>query len=207
MTGPDEIFLLDLETELGECPNKDEILLECKMHVYELSQEKTEITYQMIQQRLGSPAEIAKLWEQEVSITPKRTQWLFVGFNISLFIGGSFLTLGYNWFQFDWLHMIWQGLTNIAMVIMMIYFFFWGLLGYEIGKEFGPRGKKLLKRTFLFCILPNLILMGLTIFRLIPYEWFQPLLNVKFILACIISTIFLYPVSWIGYKWGKKASV
>ncbi|MFZ3578358.1 hypothetical protein [Virgibacillus sp. DJP39] len=90
---------------------------------------------------------------------------------------------------------------------MFAYILFWSLIGYEIGREFGHGGHKLLRKTFVISIVPNLVLMYLTIFKLIPLEWFQPLLSVPFIAACVITTGFLYPVSWIGYQWGRKASV
>ncbi|MRH44179.1 hypothetical protein GH741_16170 [Aquibacillus halophilus] len=127
--------------------------------------------------------------------------------NICLFLGGILLTLTYHVFHWGWIDFIWERVTEIPSIIIMVYFLFWGLLGYEIGKEFGPRGRKLLQKTFFFCVAPNIILMALTIFRLIPYQWFQPLLSFPFIISCVIFTGLLYPVSWLGYHWGKKASV
>lgn len=81
---------------------------------------------------------------------------------------------------------------------------FWALLGYEIGKGFGHNGRVLLNKTFLLSLIPNLILMVLTVFQIIPHSWFAPLLTKTFIIACIIFTIILYPISWIGYRWGEK---
>lgn len=213
MTAAEKKFIHELDGALGDFPDKQEILLEYEMHLYQLANEESldgdgEVdNYQTFTERLGTPEDIAGLWKQETAITPKRTQWLFVTFNVCLFIVGSILTFGYNWFQWEWLNAVWRGLAEVSTFILVIYFFFWGLLGYEIGKEFGFRGKKLLTKTFFFSIIPNLILMYLTVFEFIPYKWFQPLLNWQFIMVCIVGTAILYPVSWIGYRWGKKESI
>ncbi|WP_138419739.1 HAAS signaling domain-containing protein [Aquibacillus sediminis] len=204
-------FLKQLDQSLGNYPNKQEILMEYETHVHEISLEigkqDDSVKYKQIEQRLGSPEEIAKVWSQEVSITPKRTQWLFVGFNVCLFIGGAVLTFLYNYFNWSWVEIIWVNMTDIPNLIIMVYFVFWGLLGYEIGKEFGSQGKRFLRKTFFISIIPNLVLMNLTVFQLIPTSWFQPLLSIPFILACIVCTAFLYPVCLLGYRWGKKLSV
>ncbi|PAV28284.1 hypothetical protein CIL05_18120 [Virgibacillus profundi] len=203
-------FLQELDEEIGRHPNKKDIMAEYELHVYELLNDEAvgdEDVYTILVKRLGSPIEIAQLWEQEKAITPKKTQWLFVLINIFLFIAGIVLTISYNIFRWEWIEILWEGLTEATSIIIVVYILFWGLLGYEIGKEFGDGGRKLLKKTFLLSIIPNLLLMYLTIFKLIPYEWFQPILSVRFIIICIICTGILYPVSWLGFKWGRKASV
>ena len=209
MSGAEQQFLQKLDQSLGKCPNKQEILVEYQAHVQEITKECAAASnqYERIVKRLGSPKEIALMWRQELTITPRKMQWLFVLFNIGLFVGGGLLTIGYNVYEWNWVELIWVTLTNIPAIIIFIYLFFWGLLGYEIGKEFGPRGRKLLKKTFLLCIVPNLVLMNLTVFRLIPHEWFQPLLSIPFIVICIAFTGVLYPISLLGYRWGKRASI
>ncbi|WP_067726617.1 HAAS signaling domain-containing protein [Oceanobacillus damuensis] len=205
-----EQFLQDLDKEIGNHPEKREILAEYEQHVYELLNDvpvdENDI-YKELAKRMGTPSEIAEIWQQEESVTPKKTQWLFVLLNISIFIGGILLTLSYHVFHWDWAESLWSGLTDATFIIMLVYASFWGLLGYEIGKEFGHGGYKLLKKTFVISLLPNLILMYLIVFKLIPYEWFQPFLSVPFIILCIAFTGMLYPISWIGYRWGRKVSV
>ncbi|WP_407271669.1 hypothetical protein [Radiobacillus sp. PE A8.2] len=204
-------FLEELDQELGNYPNKQEILSDYQLHIYEITQEQLlsddHEQYIAFQQRLGSPSDIAKLWKQEANVTPGKMQTLFVAFNICLFAGGGLLTWAYHALHWSWLVFLWRNLTRIPSIIILVYFVFWGLLGYEIGKEFGPRGKKILRNTFIICVVPNLILMYLIVFRLIPYEWFQPLLSFPFIISCIGFTVLLYPVSWIGYRWGRRDSV
>ncbi|MDC3417239.1 hypothetical protein [Aquibacillus salsiterrae] len=210
MTTADK-FMKNLDQSLGNYPNKQEILMEYQLHVSEIIAEEDDANHQdqylKIEQRLGTPAEIAKLWQEEIVITPRKTQLIFIIFNSCLFVGGGLLTIGYNLLDWSLIEITWSYLTSIPAIIIMIYLVFWALLGYEIGKEFGPRGRKMLKRTFLVCIAPNVLLMNLTVFGIIPMEWFQPLLNIKFILICIGFTALLYPISVLGYRWGKKASV
>lgn len=204
-----ERFLHQLEKALEGELKSNEIMAEYRMHIDELLQDAAEgkVTYEFLCMRLGSPEELAQLWREEKSVTPRKMQRLFVFLNIALFLGGAIFTLGYNVLGWEWLAALWRALTEATTIIIFIYMFFWALLGYEIGKAFGARGKKILRRTFIVCIIPNLILMYLIVFRLIPYQWFGPLLDGPFVLLCILCTTALYPVSWIGYRWGRKQSV
>jgi|SRR5690625_13824 len=203
-------FIRELTKEIGNHTDQADIIAEYELHVYELVKELSideENSYEAIVKRLGTPREISKAWKQEVGMTPRKTQWLFILCNLAIFIGGTILTICYNFFDWIWLEQVWFALTDVSFIIMLIYLLFWGLLGYEIGKEFGHRGYRLLKRTFVISIVPNLLLMYLIVFKVLPYEWFQPLLNFPFIVTAMFFTGLLYPVSWLGYRWGRKVSV
>ncbi|WP_368653811.1 hypothetical protein AB4Y30_01810 [Ornithinibacillus sp. 4-3] len=205
-----EKFLQELEKEIGNHPNKQDIIAEYKGHVYELLQEVSDeekLLYDELISRLGTPQEIAKLWKQESGVTPKKVQWLFVVSNIIIFVGGSLLTIVYNFYNWSWIENIWNMLTQVPTILFIVYILFWALLGYEIGKEFGYKGYRILQKTFLLSIIPNLVLMYLVIFKILPHEWFQPLLNIPFIVMCVLFTAILYPISLLGYYWGKKVSV
>lgn len=212
MEQPKNKFLDELEKGLGNHQDKQNILMEYEAHINEILLEsydcndESELT-ERINSRLGSPVEIAHMWKEELSVTPSNMKWLFILMNILFFGGGSLLTLFHNLFQWKWLSVVWEHLTAIPTIIAFIYLFFWALLGYEIGKGFGHGGRCLLKKTFLLSLIPNLLLMVLTVFEIIPHAWFEPLLTKTFIIACIIFTILLYPISWLGYRWGRKASV
>lgn len=212
MERPKNKFLEELEKGLGNHQDKKSILMEYEVHIEEIliesydCNDETEIMERIIS-RLGSPEEIAAMWKEELSVTPSNMKWLFILMNILFFGGGSLLTFFHNVFQWNWLSVIWSHLTAIPVLIAFIYMFFWALLGYEIGKCFGHGGRSLLKKTFLLSLIPNLLLMVLTVFEIIPHSWFEPLLTKSFIIACIILTIILYPISWLGYRWGKKASI
>lgn len=210
MSDAQQRFIRELAREIGNHPDKQDIIAEYQLHIYELLKEVSideKNVYDELVKRLGTPVEIAKVWQQETGITPRKTQWLFILSNIAIFIGGGILTISYNVFQWSWLEHLWAGLTEVSFVIMFIYLLFWGLLGYEIGKEFGHRGYRLLQKTFIISIIPNILLMYIVIFKVFPYEWFGSLLNIRFIVLCIIFTGVLYPISFIGYQWGKKVSV
>ncbi|MCR2823521.1 hypothetical protein [Lederbergia panacisoli] len=176
--------------------------LVCHSHIVD----ETELRDQMYS-RLGTPKEIAAMWKEELSVTPSNMKWLFIAVNIFFFGGGAVLTLAHNLFDWIWLTRIWNRLTSFPIAIAFIYLFFWALLGYEIGRGFGHRGKKLLKGTFFLALIPNLTLMVLTVFKIIPHKWFYPLLTETFIGLCILFTLLLYPVCLISFKWGKKASI
>lgn len=203
-------FLHELEKALvGEAYAK-EIVHEYRMHLNAMLSElesNESMTYKEIVDRLGTPEELAALWKEEKSVTPKNMQRLFVFLNIALFLGGALFTVGYNVLEWQWLDDLWKTLTESTTFMLFIYLFFWGLLGYEIGKAFGARGKKVLNRTFIICVIPNIVFMSLVLFRFIPSSWLDALPDGPFIIVCILGTIGLYPISLLGYRWGKKQSV
>jgi hypothetical protein len=205
-------FLTELATVLGHHHEKESILLEYETHIDEIILEATDCNneaelMERITSRLGTPKEISQVWDDELSVTPSRMKWLFILINILFFGGGSLLTLLHNLYEWKWMSIIWNHLTTIPIFIAFVYMFFWALLGYEIGKGFGHGGRKLLNRTFFAALVPNLTLMVLTLLEIVPHSWFAPLLTRTFILACILFTIILYPVTWLGYRWGKKTSI
>jgi len=205
-----ERFLQELNQAMEDDPKKEEIIAEYTMHVEDLLSDlpiDSDKVYADLVHRLGTPEELAAVWKEEKSITPKKMQRLFVFLNIAIFLAGAILTVGYNVLEWAWLDRLWGVLTESTTIIIFIYMFFWGLLGYEIGKAFGARGKKILLRTFIISVIPNLVLMYLIIFQFIPYEWFDPLLELPFIILSVICTAVLYPISWLGYRWGRRASV
>ncbi|MBA2176727.1 hypothetical protein H0266_17700 [Halobacillus locisalis] len=200
-------YVEELSEELSFHPDRSSIMEEYEGHIRELEAEHEVIGYEELVARLGSPEEIARMWQAENSVTESRLHWLFVLSNVFLFLGGGLLTLGYHLFEWPFLQSLWYRLLSIPNVIIALYFLFWALLGYEIGKAFGPRGMLLLKKTLLIGIVPNLVLMALTVFQILPRRWFDPLITPRFILICIVCTGLLYPVSWIGCRWGRRMSL
>lgn len=207
-----ERFLKALGKEIGDHPKKEHILQDYELHIIELLHDKppmsdSEASYRYLVDHIGSPEEIAKLWEKEIKVTPHKTQWLFVICNMLILIGGTLLILSYHLFGWKWLGDLWQLMTDIPFLLTLVYLLFWGLLGYEIGREFGHRGKRLLRRTFFISMIPNVFIMYLMVFKIIPYEWFQPVLKLPFLVICILFTACLYPISYVGYLWGRKLSI
>lgn len=205
-------FLAELSNKLGNHPERDSIMEEYEVHLDELflslyRLEDIEELREQVYSKFGTPDEIALMWKEELSVTPSNMKWLFVAVNILFFGGGAILTLAHNLFDWTWLTKLWSLLTSIPILIAFVYMFFWALLGYEIGRGFGHKGRALLKKTFFLALIPNLSLMLLTVFQIIPHEWFSPLLTEAFIMLCIILTVVLYPVCLFSYKWGKKASI
>ncbi|MFE8694755.1 hypothetical protein ACFYKT_00120 [Cytobacillus sp. FJAT-53684] len=205
-------FLAELAQGLCNHPDKESILNEYDAHLDELLvglyklQNESEVREQ-VYLKFGTPKEIADMWREELSVTPSKMKWLFIAVNLCLFAGGAILTLAHNLLDWRWLTNLWIQLTSFPIIIALIYLFFWALLGYEIGRGFGHKGRKIMKGTFFLALMPNMVLMILTVFRVIPHEWFSPLLTETFIVICILFTALLYPICLISYRWGKKASV
>jgi hypothetical protein len=206
-------YLQKLEKELKKHPQKRDILQDYDSHLSELVQEKIEEIKtmdeweQIFAERIGHPKEVALLWQEELSVTPSKTFYLFLLLNAAFFVGGSILTFVHFHSDDAWVRHTWAALTSIPLIIMAIYLGFWALLGYEIGKSFGARGRSLMKKTFAISVIPNFGLMLLVLFRIVPHEWFDPLLTETFIALCVGASFLMYPVCYAGYKWGKKQSV
>lgn len=207
-------YLSALQTRLKKGTETDDIIQEFDMIITDMLVELHEMkglhekeAMNEITRTIGLPDQVAAMYEQELAITPVRTQWTFILVNVLFFIAGIFLTIFYHVLPIPFIERLWHFLTSISGVIMALYMVFWGLVGYEIGKEFGFNGKPLLAKTFYAALLPNLVLMGLVVFRIIPFSWFDPLLTPSFIGACIGGTILLYPISYTAFRWGITQSV
>ena len=140
-------FLGELALLLVHHPEKDAIIEEYDAHLDELLMEiqmqsdESDLRSQ-IYSRVGTPLEIADLWREELSVTPSNMKWLFIAVNILFFTSGAALTLAHNVFDWTWLKELWEQLTSIPILIAIVYMAFWALLGYEIGRGFGHKGKK-----------------------------------------------------------------
>lgn len=207
-------YLRTLQAQLKKGPETDDIIQEFDMIITDMLAELQETkgvhekeAMNEIARTIGSPDQVAAMYMQELGITPVRTQWTFIFVNVLFFVAGIFLTLFYHVLPIPFIERIWHFLTSISGIIMLLYMVFWGLVGYEIGKEFGFNGKPLLAKTFYAALIPNLVLMGLVVFRIIPFSWFDPLLTPSFIGACIGGTILLYPISYTAFRWGIAQSV
>lgn len=202
-------FLGELKKELKNHPDCEIILMDYEAYVYDLAEDlmDKEITYELLVTKIGSPKELAKRWREESGVTENRTKWIFIVANILLFTSGIFVTVGYHIFHWEWIEQLWNSMTTASSIILIVYTLFWALLGYEIGKEFGENGKRLLKKTFAISIIPNVILMFLVVFEIIPLKWFAPYLTIPFVIGSILLTALFYPISLLGYKWGRKVSV
>jgi hypothetical protein len=207
-------YINDLSKELKNHPNLEELLGEIDLHISEMIEdlclnngldEKSAIVE--VQSRFGTPREVAGIYQKELDLTPKKTQWTFIAVNVLFFVGGIILTVLYHLIPFPLINKTWSFLTGIPVIIMLLYMGFWAMLGYEIGKEFGYGGKKLLLKTFYISLFPNLLLMVLVLFRIVPTTWFDPLLSPPFIATCILGTAVLYPISYASFRWGTIKSV
>ncbi|WP_445490957.1 HAAS signaling domain-containing protein [Niallia sp. 03133] len=207
-------YLHSLRKKLKNNKDQDEIVLEYDHHLSDLLEElylKHQLDEKaamiLVLDRFGTPEEIAQLYTEELVVTENKTKWIFFFGNLFFFTGGICLTIFYHFLSFPSIRRLWTFLTSIPFYLILLYLFFWLLLGYEVGKEFGLGGKKLLKKTFYISLAPNLLLMILVVFRIIPLTVFDPLLTPNFILLCIGATFFLYPISILGFRFGTIRSV
>ncbi|MFT8320454.1 MAG: hypothetical protein ABF649_06065 [Bacillus sp. (in: firmicutes)] len=207
-------YLVLLHKRLKHNDNQDEIVLEYDLHLSELLEDiymekqlEEKEAMAIVLERFGEPEEIAQLYAEEQTVTANKTKWIFFFGNLVFFTGGICLTIFYHYLSFPLIRKLWAFLVSIPFYLIVLYLFFWLLLGYEVGKEFGLGGKKLLKKTFYISLAPNLLLMMLVIFRIVPSTVFDPLLTPDFILICIVATFFLYPISILGFRFGTTRSI
>ena len=110
MERPKNRFLEELAKGLGNHQDMDNILREYETHIDEIliesfDCENEEEVMERIVARLGSPKEIAEMWQEELSVTPSNMKWLFILLNIFFFGGGSLLTLAHNLYEWNWVSM------------------------------------------------------------------------------------------------------
>src|SRR5699024_9301454 len=84
--------------------------------------ENKHITYEQLVKQLGTPHDIAKMWKQETGITPKKTQWLFILLNLLIFVGGGLFTYSYHILEWEWIHSIWNWLTEVSFLLLLFLF-------------------------------------------------------------------------------------
>jgi hypothetical protein len=198
-------FLQALELELPNSLDKKSIIQEYAVHIEEKVQEG--LDEHTVLEQLGTPEMIAAAYKESTVVSRNFVQRNFVFCNALFFIIGLLLTFCYHLFQDSIFTSAWQMLSDISFVIMICYTVFWLLLGYEIGKEYGLRGKKLLPQTVFVSAIPNVLLMLLTLFGIIPVLWFSPILTPSFAAICILMTALLYPISHLGYRLGVSRSI
>lgn len=197
-------YINELQTELSDQKDYQAIVADYEAHIYEMLQHEhipPNEVYETLVEQLGSPTAVAKIWRQETGITPRKTQWLFVLLNIAIFVGGTVLLICLHLFGWKWLIHVWDTVANIPIFIFGLYAIFWSLLGYEMGKEFGHRGKRLLQRTFVIAIIPNMLFMYIILSHLLQIKTLM-----MFMVICTLTSM-LYPVTFFGYYWGRKVSV
>jgi hypothetical protein len=197
-------FLIQLEQLLPNSLNKKEIVREWELHINEALEESPEA---YVIEKLGHPANIA---EEYRDISPVQKAWIipfYIGCNALFFIFGSLLTLAYRITEHPIAESIWESLVQVAPVIIGGYLLFWVFLGYEIGKTYGVRGRRLLTKTVLLSMLPNITLMFLTLYKWIPTDLFSPLLTPAFVLICVIFTFLVYPICRLAYRVGITRSL
>ncbi|WP_078553837.1 HAAS signaling domain-containing protein [Bacillus alkalicellulosilyticus] len=207
-------YLQALEKELGRVTDRKELLRELELHITEMVDDlfrhdglEEKEAMRTVIERFGVPKQVALSYQDELKLTPTKVKWTFITVNVIFFLGGICLTLLYNYNLVPVVSQVWIVLTSITAVLILLYMFFWVFLGYEIGKEFGLTGKRLLRKTFTIALVPNLLLMGLVVFRIMPHGWFDPLLSPSFIVTCIVCTIVLYPCCYAGFRWGTFRSI
>lgn len=214
MISSKESFMEQLRDLLINHEQSEEISMEYELHLADMLEEiilekqcSEEEALIFAIDRLGTPLEIAALYHEELNMTAKKTQWNFFIANLFFFVGGIGLTVIYHRLSNPTISKLWSFLTSIPFLLIMLYLFFWLLLGYEVGKEFGLGGKKLLLKTFCISLVPNLLLMCSVVFKIIPLTIFDPLLTPEFVLICTSFTIILYPICFLAFRYGTTRSV
>lgn len=208
-----EAYMKQLEREMYAHPDNDVIMAELTVHIdekmsYLLKKDlPEEEAIQIIIEQFGHPSELAVQFGGVSTKSPTIAKVVFVLCNSFLFFLGACITFGYHLVNAQVFQIYWEALAHNSWLILFMYTGYWVLIGYQIGKEFGEKGKRLLSDTISLAIAPNLFLMLAVLFGLFPVQWFSPLLTTSFIGACIGVTFLFYPLSQIGYYFGRHQAV
>lgn len=208
-----EMYIKQLEQRLRVHPNREEVMAELIVHIEE---EMADLlrngmnepeAVQVIIEQFGHPSELAAQFGKIAETTPVKTKIILVLSNHFLFLLGACLTLCYHLGSMPVLQTAWEMLAKSSLLILFIYTGFWLFIGYQIGKEFGAKGKKILFETMCYALIPNMVLMLGILYGVFPTQWFSPFLTQSFIVACLGVTLLFYPFSQFGYYFGRHQAV
>jgi len=198
-------YLHDLKLALQNHPDKENILYEITTHIEDAIKDKMligiseKVATVEVLHSMGNPIELGKSFMQPSrSINIKHLillNWAFFGC-------GMFITLGNQLSDWTIVNHTWTYLTHKSHFILFLYSMYWIYLGYSVGKHYGPNGKKLVNKTMMWAYIPNMVLMFITLFNVIPGDIFSPLLNPVFMMVCVIATFLFYPLSKFAFKIG-----
>lgn len=200
-------YIEQLRELLKDHSDRDAIVDEISVHINECLRQDGLSEQEAISlaiSQIGSPQQLAQGFIR--SSTPHTTaakKW-FIYMNFMFFLAGGFLAVGANVLQIDMLQWMWDMLSQSGWTILLAYTGYWAFLGFEMGKEYGVSGKKLLSRTIGIAVIPNFILMLATLFGVLPIGWFHTLLNSSFLIACLLATFCFFPISHMGYYVGVR---
>ncbi|MGV3466771.1 MAG: hypothetical protein ACO1OT_15965 [Heyndrickxia sp.] len=198
-------YLRNLKLSLQNHPEMVDILNEISVHIEDSIRDKMLIgiseraATEEVLQNMGNPIELGKSF-----LPPPRSINIIhlVLLNWAFFVCGLFITLGNQFSDWTIVNHIWTYLTHHSHFILLLYSIYWIYLGYTVGKHYGPNGKKLVEKTMMWAYIPNMILMFITLFNIIPSDIFSPLLNPVFMVICVITTVLFYPISKLAFKIG-----
>lgn len=201
-----EEYLEKVKKALGDQPNASEICDEISSHIAEAANEKmlagvNELeAHTAVLDELGEPSELANCFC--LPSDKKQKTIYFILLNWCFFLGGILLTVGHHVLHHWGIHYLWMVLENLSLLLLLSYSVYWVYVGFYIGKQFGPNGKRVVNRTIFHALIPNFVLMMLVLFDLIPRSLFSTLLSPTFLIICVIATILFYPIGKIAYKFG-----
>ncbi|HET7578826.1 MAG TPA: permease prefix domain 1-containing protein [Bacillales bacterium] len=208
MTPEKQRYLEELKKALGAEGQAEAVVKEINSHIEERMHDrmvfgiKEEEALDEALQSLGSPRKLAKALMEGEASNRHTMRNVFIACNYLFFLGGTMLMIFSQILTLPIVHTVWESLTGVSGLILACYTGYWFYLGYEVGKQFGPNGKSLMNRTVLMSLIPNVLLMFLTLFRFIPQHLFNSMLTPEFVTVCVVATVFFYPISKAAYKIG-----
>ncbi|PWA12055.1 hypothetical protein DCC39_08220 [Pueribacillus theae] len=208
-----EKYIKQFEQEMEAHPEKELIMAELIVHIEEemadllrKGMSEPEAVQAMIEQ-FGHPNELAAQFGKICTTAPNKVKLWLVLSNHFLFLMGACLTVCYHLGNMPFLQIAWEVLGQYSLLILFMYTGFWLFIGYQIGKEFGAKGKRILFETMSCALIPNLVLMFGILYGVFPTQWFSPFLTPSFVVACLGVTLLFYPFSQFGYYFGRHQAV
>ncbi|OIJ15568.1 hypothetical protein BKP35_00810 [Anaerobacillus arseniciselenatis] len=202
-------YLVALQKNLKKHPGQEDILLEYESFIYDKLQDymKSGYTKQqaeaIVVQELPCPEDLAKYYKS--FIPPKFKQIMLFSFivNFIFFIIGGIITFLYHQFSNPTVIILWSYLIEMQWVILFLYSAFVVSIGFLIGKEFGSRFNRYIKKILFLTFSPNILFMIMVLYSWVPQKLFEPMLTPAFLMFCVILTLLYYPLSKVAYKIGQ----
>ncbi|PKR83364.1 HAAS signaling domain-containing protein [Heyndrickxia camelliae] len=198
-------YLHKLRLALHNHPEIEDILNEISTHMEDGIKDKMLVgksekaATEEVLFELGNPLVLGKNFMQPAR---SRTMIYLILLNWAFFVCGICLTLSHQLSDWAIVKDTWNYLSHKSNFILLLYSMYWVYVGYTIGKQYGPNGKKMVNKTMMWASIPNMLLMIITLFNVIPGEMFSPFLNPVFIAVCVLVTVLFFPLSKLAFKIG-----
>jgi hypothetical protein len=191
--------------------NRDEIVRELSLHIDDAVEDllrqgftqKEAMLHTLA--KLGEPKAVALRYYEWERSSPERSGTALILLNTLFFLVGVGMFVAQAYLPLHQQQAFWHLVTTHREALLVGYSCFWLGCGYILGKRYGFSLRKSLRKLIHRPLLLNYALMLLVLFRIVPSEWFGPILTNDYVFLCVITTLCLSSLFALGYRFGIRS--